>query len=244
MNTTIRFGNIEFKGFILEGMKLFLKELINILSENKDFMKLHNKASEQGQVFVVFKDSDQLFCNAEWNPISRTIKICDHLDFMETIDSLIFEMCNAANTLINSEFMMLSRYETDHDYAFAMEHCEFFYTTLPYRKILPKILLDCRIIELLQNYDSNVDAEAVMNFVETELESHDDFASDWALQNQSCENNHYSHAEIHKEEFRLWKKLKEEQSNEPFLKSGENYLEHMQIKAFESEELIRHTHKK
>ncbi|MFO1258731.1 MAG: hypothetical protein U1E78_10055 [Gammaproteobacteria bacterium] len=231
MNNQISFGKIEFRGFIFEGMKLFLNELAKILLNNKHFMQLHDNATQQGQIFVVFKDSDKLFCEAEWNSTSRTISICDDLDFIESLDSLIFELCNASNALINSEYMLLDRFKNEVDYAFAMEHCEFFYTTLPYRKILPTILLDSKIIELLKKYDSNIDDQAIHDYVEIELKSDTDFASDWDLQNQPRADNEYSHAEVYKQEYQLWKKIKEEQPYGSLLKSGENYLEHIRLES-------------
>lgn len=98
--------------------------LMQLYQQSSKFFLTYTKAIEKGPITVKFVPAREMSSDAKWCAGTREIKIS--LSSESPITALLFEMCNAANSVTDKMGNeMIKHYETAYDYALALEKEEF-----------------------------------------------------------------------------------------------------------------------
>lgn len=147
----------------------------------------------QGQNFqVVFADRTELFSEGECHYHRKIIRIAKNQTLYDTLSTLLFELCNAANMRLSRIF--IKDYENADDYALAMEQAEF----VTYQQHL-------RLLQLLQNNNEFTKqlSQVGENPISLSLEINNgyrSFAEYWEGANR-LHHKAYSHSEYYRRHF-------------------------------------------
>ena len=100
-----------------------LNKLMTMIDKMPSCRKKLSQLSQQRNVKIDFTQ-DRLPCQGQWQPNSSTIQVKRSLSLEKTLQTVIFEVCNATNDYLTKDKIKLSNFESGKNYADYLEMAE------------------------------------------------------------------------------------------------------------------------
>ncbi|MCS5712156.1 hypothetical protein [Candidatus Berkiella aquae] len=196
---TFTFNTLQSDLTSLGETKYIFKRLFSALFETEEFSALVTEAFNGQRFNVQIVNPDYLYSEGDCCHYTKTIRLANNQSLYSFITTLIFELCNAANTNLATQTFAGSC--NADDFAYNMEQAEYL-SYERYTRLLPTLRSNLSLASLLWRH--NIDFTATVN--NEIVNSYASFDSYWNSVNEN-HGKEYSHSESYRRDFRYYQQL-------------------------------------
>ncbi|MGE3320149.1 MAG: hypothetical protein AB7I18_12725 [Candidatus Berkiella sp.] len=201
LRSTLTFKTLRACLSSLGNKQAYVHFILNELFKIPEIELLISQAFSGKSFSVVFTKDDTLYSSGHCDFTNKTIHIAKELSISNMLSTLLFELCNASNPILDNT--LHNSYNDEDSFAFAIEQAEY----LTYRKHIALLAI------LVNNPAFNnalgeiaEDSELFQNEIRTAYTSFDEY---WQAANTAHSGKPYSHADFYRRQYQLIVRLPE-----------------------------------